>query len=111
MEELNNSLDIVVELIKNSDEYKKCISLREKMRKNSEIVELVEEIKKLQKEYIKSNYDSLIKEKLDYTEERLYRIPIYIIYNQELNKVNDKINYVRDRLNDYFYKLLNSKES
>ena len=63
MEELNNQLDIVVNIIKSSDEYKKCIDLRNKMSSNEEIVKLVEEVKKLQKEYVKSNYDSNVKEK------------------------------------------------
>lgn len=108
MEELNNSIESIIESVKESNEYKKCISLREKMSENDELMKLIEEVKFLQKEYVKSNYDSKIKEKLDYAEEELYRIPIYVIYNQELNKVNFKINYIKDRLNDYFYNLFNS---
>lgn len=108
MEELNNSIESIIDSVKESNEYKKCISLREKMSENDELMKLIEEVKSLQKEYVKSNYDSKIKEKLDYAEEELYRIPIYVIYNQELNKVNFKINYIKDRLNDYFYNLFNS---
>lgn len=109
MEELNKALDDVIFTIKDSKEYKKCTQLRKQMNDNKEIVRLIDEIKKLQKEYVKSNYDSDIKKKLDYVEEELYRIPIYVIYNQELNKVNEKIDYVRDSLNDYFYNLLNEE--
>lgn len=111
MEELNNELDKIVRIIKESNEYKKCILIKKRMENNPDIVSLIDELKKIQKEYVKSNYDSTFKEKLDYIEKQLYCIPIYVMYNQELNKVNEKINYVRDCLNNYFYKLLNNKES
>ena len=37
------------------------------------------------------------------------KIPLYSIYNQKLNVINEKISYVNDELNDYFYKLLNEE--
>ena len=55
MEKLNKSLDEVVNCIKSSKEYKKCIELKTKMDENNEINSLVKEIKIKQKKYIKSN--------------------------------------------------------
>ena len=69
--------------------------------------ELVEKIKELQKKYIRSGYDDSIKEKLDSLEEKLYSIPIYFTYKRHLDEVNRMINYVKDEMNDYFYKILN----
>ena len=108
MEELNKSLDEVVNSIKESKEYKKCIELKNKMDSNDEINLLVKEIKLKQKKYIKSN-DLNIKKELDILEEKLNNIPIYHIYLENLEVVNNMINYVKDELNDYFDKLLNKR--
>ncbi|MBR3145880.1 MAG: YlbF family regulator [Bacilli bacterium] len=108
MEKLNKSLDEVVNTIKNSKEYKKCIELKEKMKSNDEINSLVKEIKLKQKKYIRSNDSNILRE-LNELEERLNCIPIYHVYTKNLEKVNDYINYVKDELNDYFDKLLNKK--
>lgn len=110
MEKLSK-LDEVISCIKESKEYKKCIELKKQMDSNEEIVELVKKIKTLQKKYIKSNYDSSIKNELDELEEKLENIPIYNIYLKNLEEVNKMIDYVKDSLNDYFYKLLNEKST
>lgn len=109
MEKLYKAIDEVVLCIKDSDEYKTCILLKEKMKNNSEIVSLVTEVKRLQKEYIRKEFDSSIKEELDEANKKLNEIPIYNIYLNNLEKVNERIEFVKDNLNDYFYKLLNEK--
>ena len=108
MEKLNRSLDEVVDCIKNSKEYKKCIELKEKMNSNDEINSLVKEIKLKQKKYIRTNDSNILRE-LNELEERLNCIPIYHIYTENLEKVNYYINYVKDELNEYFDNLLNKK--
>lgn len=109
MEELNNEVDDLVNYIKNTDDYKKCIELKEKMKGNKELTELINEIKSLQKKYIRSNYDSDIKSVLDKKNSELLEIPIYVIYNEHLDRVNYMIDYVKNSLNDYFDKLLNKR--
>ena len=108
MDDLYNSLDEVIKCIKESPEYIKCNELKNKMNGNKEITELVNKTKKLQKEFIKTN-DLSIKEELDKTTERLNEIPIYYTYNENLKLVNDKIEYVKDSLNNYFYRLFNEE--
>ena len=108
MEKLNSRIDEVVDCIKESKEYKKCLELKEKMKSNDEINSLVKEIKLKQKKYIKTN-DSNILSELNELEERLNCVPIYHVYTENLEKVNYMINYVKDELNDYFDKLLNKK--
>jgi len=111
MEKLDKALNDVVLEIKNSKEYKKCLEIKEKMDENEEIVNLVKQVKLLQKKYVRSNYDSKIKEELDMVTAKLNDIPIYVIYLQNLEKVNEKIEIVKDSLNDYFDKLLNGDTS
>jgi cell fate (sporulation/competence/biofilm development) regulator YmcA (YheA/YmcA/DUF963 family) len=110
MEELNNRVDELINYIKDSNEYKKCLSLKEKMDENDYIKDLVERIKKLQKEYIKNN-DSKIKVELDKLTDELNNIPLYYVYNQNLDKVNEMILFVKDSLNNYFDELLNKKKN
>ena len=73
------------------------------------MTELINEIKSLQKKYIRSNYDSDIKSVLDKKNSELLEIPIYVIYNEHLDRVNYMIDYVKNSLNDYFDKLLNKR--
>ena len=103
---MNKELDELVSYIKNTSSYKKCISIKEKMDKNEEICSLIEEIKSLQKKYVKSNYDDSIKKELDSLESKLNSIPIYVEYNNNLEEVNKMIDLVKDELNNYFSELL-----
>lgn len=105
--QLNKELEEVINTIINSDDYKSCIQLKEKMSANKEICGLVDKIKVLQKKYVRENGEEVLEE-LKLLEERLNEIPIYVIYMQHLEKVNEMINYVKDELNDYFYKVLNN---
>lgn len=109
MEKLYKSLDEVINCIKESNEYKDCIKIKEQMDSNTELVELINKVKDLQKKYIRSNYDSNVKEELDKYQSQLEEIPIYNIYLEKLEKVNYMIDYVKDSLNNYFDKLLNKK--
>ena len=102
-------LDEVVKVIKDSKEYKTCIDLKKQMESNEDINSLVKKIKVLQKKYIRTN-DKDIKLELDNLEKELNEIPIYHIYMENLEKVNDMINYVKDELNNYFDLLLNEKK-
>lgn len=104
---MNKELEEVINTIINSDDYKSCIQLKEKMSTNKEICELVDKIKVLQKKYVRENGEEVLEE-LKLLEERLNEIPIYVIYMEHLEKVNEMINYVKDELNDYFYKVLNN---
>lgn len=103
---LDKALDEVIRCIIESNDYQKYIGLKEQMNKNTELMELVEKTKKLQKKYVNTNSDDILIE-LKEVEEKLNSIPIYVIYLQYLEKINEKIEFVKDELNDYFYKILN----
>ena len=108
MEDVIKALDEVVTYICNSKEYQNCISLKKQMDENDEVKELVDKIKKYQKKYV-NTYDKNIKLELDNLEKQLNEIPLYTIYLQNLEIVNEKIDYVKDSLNEYFDQLLNKK--
>ena len=108
MEELYKAIDEVTQCIVHSVEYQKCLKIKEQMSKNEELITMIQKIKILQKKYIRSHYDDSIKQELKHLEQELNQIPIYVIYLQNLDIVNQKIEYVKDSLNDYFYHLLNN---
>ena len=109
MENLYKKLDDVILCIKESNEYKNVIDIKEKMDSNEELKKKINDIKLLQKKYVKSNYDSSVKKDLDKLNDELLEVPIYRIYLDNLSVVNEKIEYVKDSLNDYFYNLFNKK--
>lgn len=107
MEELNKRLDELITYIKDSEEYQKCILLKKRMNNNKVLMDYIRDVKKLQKEYVRSGYQTSIKEELDLIEKKLYDNPLYVVYLQNLEIVNYKIDYVKDVLNDYFFNLMN----
>lgn len=107
MEEFYKAIEGVIECIVNSFEYQECIKIKKKMEENQELMNIIEKIKKLQKKYVQSNYSGSVKKELDELKEKLSTIPIYVIYLQKLAIINEKIDYVKDSLNDYFNCLMN----
>ena len=108
MEELNKKVDELVKVITTSKEYQKCLELKQKMQENKELKELINSIKILQKKYLKSNYDESIKQELEDEKNKLSNYPIYTVYNDNLEIVNNMINIINDELNNYFYQKLNN---
>lgn len=104
--QLRKELIEVIETIKTSSDYLACIKLKDEMSKNSNLMELISKVKKLQKEYVKTNDDNLKKE-LDECQERLEQNPLYVTYINHLEKVNSMISYVEDDLNQFFLELTN----
>lgn len=108
MENILKAIDEVIISIQSSKEYKSCISLKEKMSHNKEIMDMIQNIKTLQKKYIRTS-DEEIKKELDVCIEELNKIPIYYEYQNSLKLVNEMIDYVKSSLNEYFYSILNNK--
>lgn len=106
---LSKAISEVVTSITDSEEFKECIRLKELMDKSSEIKELVDAIKVLQKKYVRTQ-DEKVKEELDAKQARLDSIPLYDSYQKKLAEVNKKIDFIKDELNDYFYKVVNEKK-
>ena len=107
MENVYKALEQVIDCIKCSSDYQTCLSLKEKMSHNDEIMNLIQKVKDTQKKYIRSDCSEKVKKELDSYQEQLMNIPIYHMYNDSLEKVNEMISYVKDTFNDYFYQILN----
>ena len=102
---LNKAVDDVIRVIVNSKEYQQCLQLKKEMKKNKELMDLIQKLKDAQKKYVKSAYQD--NSEVELLENKLKDIPIYMVYMETLEKVNSMISYVEDDLNDYFYQLFN----
>lgn len=102
---VNEAISQVVSVIQDSDDYQKCVELKKKIYNNKELMKLIRELKKAQQDYIKNG--SVDKSGVDSLTAQLYEFPIYVVYMQHLEKVNEMISYVEDDLNQFFYQLTN----
>lgn len=105
MKWLDKKIEEVISVIIHSEDYQICLKLREKMEKNFELMQLIDTLKKRQREYVRQG--SCSEEALEAILKELHEIPIYVLYMQHLEKVNQMISYVEEELNDYFYQLCN----
>lgn len=103
---MDKAISDVVDCIVQSLEYQDCKRIQKQMEENKEIMSRIQRIKDLQKKYLRTN-DLEVEKELKTLEQELNEIPIYFIYNQKLELVNQKIHYVTEEINDYFYRLLN----
>ena len=101
-----NKLDEVIDYITNSKDYKDCLRIKNQMKNNKPLMELIDKIKTLQKIYVNSNDSSVLNE-LEKQEKELNNFPIYVSYMGYLDNVNLMIDVVKDGLNCYFDDLLN----
>lgn len=105
--EIKEKLNDIIELIEQSNEYQKCLEIKRQMSKNDYLNKLIIEIKQLQKKVVRFN-DNKIKQELTRKMQELEQIPIYQEYNNYLNIVNYKLDFIKSSLNEYFdYKLNN----
>lgn len=101
-------LDDIINNIKASSEFEKCILLREKIESNKELLQLIENLKEKQKKYVRGNFqDEDVKEELAILLKKIENFPIYIEYSNNLSIVNEKISLLKDELNCYFVEKFN----
>lgn len=104
---LDKALELVKE-IKNDKEYREYVTLRNEIKSNKEIIKRIENIKTLQKQYIKSAYlDDEIKAKLDKELSELEDIPLYKEYLLKEKKINNILISIKEGINSSFDNILN----
>ena len=106
-----NEVDKIIEFIKESDDYKDYIYLKDKLSKHEEANNLINEIKLLQKKIVKlevnkqdtKDLDNKIKANLD----ELNKIPLYRDFIDKQEVLNDYYQTIKNRLDEYFYNKMN----
>ncbi len=106
--EIQKKLDEVIDAIQQTNSYQMCIKIKKKMYKNEELIQKIETLKRLQKQYVQSHFeDSKLKEELSSIEQELMNIPIYSEYLNHLEIVNQMIDTMKEELNTYFMEKVN----
>ena len=105
---LNNQIlekvDEIIDVIESSDNYQKYILLQEKMQKNSNLVNLINEVKELQKDIVHGkDRENELNKKMQLLENN----PLYREYNNTLCEINNQFAIIENTLNNYFDKKLN----
>ncbi len=108
-EEIEEKALKLVKSIKENKDYKEYLELREKLKSNKEIMDLIDEVKSLQKAYVKSAYlDNSIKQKLDNKLNHLESISLYQEYLIKEKKINSILINIKEGLNIIFEDILNN---
>jgi len=108
MKSILEKTDELVDLIINSKEYQKYLSIKDKMKRDKEIIEKIEKIRILQKEAVKKSsineavdeLDKEINEKL----EGLKQIPIYQEYLNVEEEINIVLQTIKKTIENYINK-------
>lgn len=106
-----SEVDKIIEYIKDTDDYKDYIYLKEKLSKNEKANNLINEIKNLQKDIVKLELESKditeLDNKISNNLQELNKMPLYVEYTQKQEILNDIYQTIKNRLDDYFYDKFN----
>ncbi len=105
---LLKKIDELIELVKNTDDYKRYMFLKEEMKKNNSLINLINDIKKeeqlrIKKEYNHENIEE-ISNKIDSLYKELLSYPIYQEYLYLQEDINNQLQDIRKILEDTFNK-------
>ena len=107
---MNNKIlkkvDEIILEIENSEEYKKYLSLKDKIESNKELIGLINKVKVLQKDYV---HHLCTKEELDKVTDELNSYPLYREYSNTIDEINNTYSIIENSLNNYFKSQLNDK--
>lgn len=96
---MDETVDKLIESIKNSDEYNDLIKIQNQIEEDQLITSLTQGIIKLQKQMVKTGVDC--NQELDDLYYQLNNIDLYIEYLNARDKYNELINNINQKINNY----------
>ena len=109
--EILKEVDNIVSFIKESDDYKEYLFLKDKLSKNKKALSLINDIKTLQKEIVKKEIKKenilRLEEEINKKILELNKIPLYVDYIRIQEKLDELFQYIKEKLNDYFEERIN----
>ena len=111
-EEIETKAKELVQAIRDDDKYKEYMNLRQELKENDDIMSKMQEVKRLQKEYVKGAYlDKEIETKLNSLLKELEQNSLYQEYLAKEKEINNILNDISEGLNIIFNKLLNESNN
>ena len=98
-----NKLDEIINDIETSEEYKKYLVLKDEIKKNKELVLLINKVRQLNKDY---SHKLVKKDELDRLTNELNNHPLYREYLNTISVINNELSIVENAINNYFRKKL-----
>ena len=102
---IKDKFDEIINLIENSHNYQKYLELKKEMLGNEQINKLINEIKAIQKELVKKEYNhqdfSYEEKEINKRLDILNNIPLYVEYNKYQSLVNEELILIKDKINNY----------
>lgn len=98
-----NKLDEIINEIETSEEYKKYLVLKDEIKKNKELVLLINKVRQLNKDY---SHKLVKKDELDRLTNKLNNHPLYREYLNTISVINNELSIVENAINNYFRKKL-----
>ena len=92
-------IDEIINIIENSEDYQKYLSLKEKIKNNGELTKLINEVRILQQDYLHKRINKTL---LDEKTKELNNNPIYREYINTLSEINNIYGIIETNLNNYF---------
>ena len=110
-EEIKRKAEELVKALKEDKRYKEYIRLREELKHNKDIMSKMQEIKTLQKKYIKSAYlDKSIELKLNELDKELGKNALYRDYLIKEEEINNILMNITEGLNITCNNILNKSK-
>ena len=102
--EIENKIDEIINEIESSPDYKKYLSLKEQIKNNKELMELINKVRVMQKDVL---HKEKKKEDLEKLVDELNNHPLYREYNNTLYEINNTYGIIESSLNNYFDNIVN----
>lgn len=102
--EVSKKIDEIINEIETSSIYQEYLSLREKIKNNKELMELINKVKVMQKDVL---HKKKSKEDLDKIIDELNSYPLYREYNNVVYEINNTYGIIESSLNNYFDNIIN----
>lgn len=102
--EIENKIDEIINEIENSPEYEKYLSLKDQIKNNKELMELINKVRVMQKDVL---HKRKTKEDLEKIVDELNNHPLYREYNNTLYEINNTYGIIESSLNNYFDNIVN----
>ena len=109
MNKILQKTDEMVDVIKQNEKYKKYISIKQKISEDKDIMDLINEVKDLQKKIVNETYKgndiSSLQEKINKNMEILNSYPIYVEFNYLQEDLNEIFQHIKEKLQDNINKI------
>ena len=102
--DISDKVDEIITEIENSDIYKKYLSLKDSLSNNKELMELINKVRVMQKDYL---HNKITEEELEKLVNELNNHPLYREYNNIIYEINNTYGIIESSLNNYFNKIIN----